>query len=159
MARQPLELEDYHARVLAGIGTALRVLKAKFGTQREIADRLGVHENALSRWKRGAADVPAGKLVELFELAGVSMDEAFGLHGRVGETQGMAGTATMDSDYVIERVLAAAMRLASGKHGESPEEAALPSSNLIGREERERAVENLRQCALAGLASVKKGKA
>jgi len=155
MTRQPFESEADHVRVLAGIGIALRVLKAKFGTQRGIAEHLGVHENTLSRWKRGAANVPVGKLVELFELAGVSMDEAFGLHGRVGEKPGSAITPLTDSDYIIERVLAAALRLAGGPQATSPSPAVLPTASQIGKAERERAIKVIAQFASAGLASGK----
>jgi transcriptional regulator with XRE-family HTH domain len=152
MARQPFESEADHGRVLAGIGIALRMLKAKFGTQRGIAQRLGVHENTLSRWKRGAADVPNGKLIELFELAGVSMDEAFGLHGRVREKPGRESTALSDADYVIERVLAAMMRLSGGPQANTLAPAVLQGAGQIGRAERQRAIEVITQFASAGLA-------
>ena len=61
------------------IGMKIAVLrKAKDMTQLELADKMLVSYQAVSNWERGASMPDIGKLPELAEALGVSVDELLG---------------------------------------------------------------------------------
>jgi len=61
-----------------------RLRKEKDMTQPALADKMGVSFQAVSNWERGASMPDIGKLPELAEILGVSVDELLG-GGRGGE--------------------------------------------------------------------------
>jgi transcriptional regulator with XRE-family HTH domain len=61
-----------------------RLRKEKDMTQPALADRMGVSYQAVSNWERGASMPDIGKLPELAEILGISVDELLG-GGRGGE--------------------------------------------------------------------------
>ena len=55
-----------------------RLRKEKDMTQPALADKMGVSFQAVSNWERGASMPDIGKLPELAEALGVSVDELLG---------------------------------------------------------------------------------
>lgn len=55
-----------------------RLRKAQNMTQPELADRMGISFQAVSNWERGASMPDIGKLPELAEIFGVTVDELLG---------------------------------------------------------------------------------
>jgi transcriptional regulator with XRE-family HTH domain len=63
-------------------------LKTRAWDEAELADRLGLSEAELQAWADGSAgDYDLRTAVKLFNLADLSMDEAFALGGRVRNTE------------------------------------------------------------------------
>ena len=52
-----------------------RLLKQKRMTQRELAKRIGTHEDTLSRWMTGQRQPSAYALLRISRVLGVSMEE------------------------------------------------------------------------------------
>lgn len=51
----------------------MRAERARMGlTTEQVAERIGVHKNAVSRWENGLAEPTAGNLVSLCRLYGCS---------------------------------------------------------------------------------------
>lgn len=59
----------------------LNLRKARGWSQEELADRLGVTRQAVSRWESGSAKPAADKIVALCDLFGVSADYLLGRNG------------------------------------------------------------------------------
>ena len=53
--------------------------KAKGLSQEELADKLGVSRQAVSKWERGEASPDTDNLIELAKIYGISLDELVGL--------------------------------------------------------------------------------
>ena len=52
-----------------------RLLKQRHMTQRELANRIGTHEDTLSRWMTGQKQPSAFALLRISRVLGVSMEE------------------------------------------------------------------------------------
>ena len=64
------------------LGNRLAELRKEHGySQEELADKLGVSRQAISKWERGEASPDTDNLIELSRIYGVSLDELLGLEG------------------------------------------------------------------------------
>ena len=62
------------------LGNRLADLRKEHGySQEELADKLGVSRQAISKWERGEASPDTDNLIELSKIYGVSLDELIGL--------------------------------------------------------------------------------
>ena len=99
------------------VGLALAALRKKLGmTQDEVAARLGVTRQAVSKWERGIALPDAGLLVPLSELLSTSVESL--LAGTVAEStdgfeKGPPDRPILDLDYLFGLVPCLSSELAS----------------------------------------------
>ena len=62
-----------------GIEERLKKLRKSAGlTQTELADRMGVHPQTISKWERGISQPDISQLAALASALGVSIEELFG---------------------------------------------------------------------------------
>ncbi len=62
------------------LGNRLADLRKQHGySQEELADKLGVSRQAISKWERGEASPDTDNLIELARIYGISLDELLGL--------------------------------------------------------------------------------
>lgn len=57
-------------------GKYLKTLRIEHGlTQREVADRIGVHLSSINKYENNSVDIPTGKIEKLAEIYGVTPGE------------------------------------------------------------------------------------
>lgn len=84
------------------LGEKLAALRRAQGlTQEELAERLMVSHQSVSRWERGAALPETSKLLALRELYGCSLDELFGVLTPGGDSQSVAQSVAQASSQAM----------------------------------------------------------
>ena len=67
------------------LGNRLAELRKEHGlSQEELADKLGVSRQAVSKWERGEASPDTDNLIELAKIYNISLDELLGLSAKEG---------------------------------------------------------------------------
>ena len=79
----------------------LAMRKARGWSQEELAERIGVTRQAVSRWESGAAKPDADKIITVCDLFGVSADYLL----RDGASAPVQGPPEMNKDTELGRVL------------------------------------------------------
>lgn len=86
------------------IGDNIRTLRLEKGmTQKEIADRLFVTAQAVSRWENGEVEPSLSTITELAKIFGVSTDALLGLHPEDAPAQEPEPVPTPEPEVIIEK--------------------------------------------------------
>jgi XRE family transcriptional regulator, regulator of sulfur utilization len=79
---ETLDLDEYAAAILTTLGIQVRELRNEHGwTQRELAERAGVHVNVIGSIERGRSAMRISTLVEICRALQTTCD------GLIGETE------------------------------------------------------------------------
>lgn len=114
-----------------GIEERLKKLRKSAGlTQTELADRMGVHPQTISKWERGISQPDISQLAALASALGVSIEELFG--GEKPAEEAFEGAFDAEK---TGRVISG-LRIARGESQEQLAEALGTSSDAVSRWER-----------------------
>lgn len=75
MSKKIIDKNDIERRKSFGLGLK-ELLKQSNMTQKELAGKIGIHENAVSSWITGKSDITYTSLCKIFELEELNMQKA-----------------------------------------------------------------------------------
>ena len=127
------------------IGNQIRQLRARRGvTQEDLAERLGVTPQAVSKWERGAATPDIGMLPEISAFFGVTIDELFALSDetRMERIQNMLWDVRFLNQVDVDSATAFLLEKAAKEPSNGrPHELLADMENHIAREHHAKAAE------------------